>query len=578
MLRRITRTCLLGITVGLVGFGCYQETTLDQINQVPSTKPASARRPQRPDAPKPAARPAPKTQPADPEVTQLSRRTKSHADRVATGLERSPSGKTTARRPDVSTPTTRQTAPKPATPKKLATHVDEDSIELGRSAIRPRSSTRRPETKPPSATPQGKEPSEKKPTLPEVQPPKPTKKVDKPSPAPAPTKTSVDKPSPAPTPTPKTKLPELPELGKKPTPTTAAPAKKPEPAKPTPPSAKKKVDKPSGRTATKPPPKPTPSKKPASAEPKPATPAEKTAQPSTGAPFEVPKPPKLITEPAKTEREKQLAKRTEPVPPTPSGVSVRAAKADKKPSGSLPTVGANRPAKASSVKASLDAMIEAKRKEVLSNPNDIRKQIALRMLYLADNQPKKALAEIPNTHAPVQEILERLMDVNVAATNCSGRDRAADATALLSEVEELRQSLTGYADLKVTSVKLVRQVSSFGVYQEITPRVFPAGQKTKAIVYCELENFKALPTEDSKYRVLLSEKITVLNEDGDAVFETTDDIAHKSQSRFYDLYLVRLVELPATQPPGKYLVRVTVEDKQAAKVAEGQIDLVLTRR
>lgn len=576
VIRRVTSTCLVAVVAGLIGLGCYQETTLDQINQVPSTKPASARRPTASTKPKTAVRPAPKPQSSDPKVSRLSQETKTHADRVVTGLGTTGRQKPTTDRPGAAPRTTRPSSAKPTLPKKLASHVDDDAIELGGSAVRPRpagtGSTKKTDL---AARPGEKAPETKKP-LPTVEPPKAPAAAEKPSKKPDAKATAKSAGGSASPNKPKTELPELPILGDKKSSAKPKPAKKAETAKPKPKPVETK--KPSG-AETKKPVKPAPAKASVLEPTKPATPAKKPVTPAGSASMpKVPEPPKLITDPDKTEREKKVAMQSSPTPPKPAEVSVRAAKADKKETTGTPKTGVNKPVMTPLAKPSIERMIETKREEVLANPNNVQKQVALRMLYLANGQPKKALAEIPNTHAPVQEILERLMDVNVAATTCSGRDTSADATKLLSEVEQLREFLVGYADLKIANVKLVREVSSFGVYQEITPRVFPAGQKTKFIVYCELANYKTLPTEDTKYRVLLSEKITVLNKRGDKVFETTDDISHRSQSPFYDLYLVRLVELPATQPPGEYVVRVTIEDKQAAKVAEGQIDLTLARR
>lgn len=515
-------------TCGLVTvIGCYSESTIDQVNELPQkgtpgakTARAASRPAERPTAGKPSS-------PPDPKAQRIAEQTRRYVDRVSPDKK----GPAAATRPSGATgPLAKATVGD----SKRAVHVADDAFEA--SKPKPTTAAKTTEDAPWRR-------SVKK------------RVAAKPKPGDATPKAPVPQPPPA---TPKPKAP----------PAKATPAKA-RPAVKTPPATEIKPPAPAPAAPAKPKVEPSEVKPVVSpkARPKPGTPGAK------GDGFVVPKPPSI----PKLAKDRAAA-RPPGTPPRKPKVTVKAAPKTRAVAAAKRQARPNLPAGTTPpAKADIQAVIQQKLKEVTAKPNDLKAQMALRLLYLADNQPEKAMAEIPGTNSQIQQIVESLMKVNAAAVKSAGADTAMAATQLLAQVEQLRGRLRVHADLEVASIKLCSKVERFGIYDEIKPLRFLAGRRSQAIVYCEVRNFSSVPTEDSQYRVLLAQKIKVLDANGETVHQTTDDdVPYTSRNRIEDFFLVRLVELPTTLRPGKYILRIYVEDKLAGKAQEGQIEFTLT--
>lgn len=555
--------------------GCYTERTIDEVTRMPDQKPGKSKAAQTPPKETAASRPKPKSAaPQDPKAKSVADRTKRFADRVrgesATKLAKDAKPAAKPGTPTVvkTAKSTRVTSGK----SKQAVHVASDSFETGK-------------TKPVKTAKPGPVPPWRKSIAEKTA--KTTEKTTKPTAKPSPTKVELLEPA-----KPSAKPPEA----KKPVAPPAMPTvriikpKASEKAKPTivkvdekpevkPPPAKKPAAKPTPKVTPKPTAKPAPE---VTKEPAPAAvktiiettakkPAPAKAKPSG---FVVPTPPKITSKPAKSRHERLATAK----PPSKPKVGV-----EPKPETKVDTSKAakpNVPAR-SAAPAQRDVMALRTKKfdNVKANPNDLVKQMEYRLLCLAAGDTKSAQVEIPGTNAQVQAVIDKLVQVNLTAFKSGGRDTSAAATRLLGSVEDLRKLLKRHADLEIDALKLCSRVDRFGVYQEIKPRRFRSGKQNRAIVYCEVKNFTSVPTEDGQFRVLLAQRIKVLDSDGHTVHQTSEnDVPYTCRKRIEDFFIRQLVELPSSLPPGKYILRVYVEDKLAAKARENQLEFTLTRQ
>ena len=116
---------------------------------------------------------------------------------------------------------------------------------------------------------------------------------------------------------------------------------------------------------------------------------------------------------------------------------------------------------------------------------------------------------------------------------------------------------------------MTRAVRGYGRYEAFDPPAFSAGRENEFVIYCQIENFVSREREDRKFESQCSMRTTVLNRAGDTVLEINDEhIADECRTRRRDCFIPRLVHLPATLSPGQYVVKVTIVDKIAGKVAE----------
>ena len=164
-----------------------------------------------------------------------------------------------------------------------------------------------------------------------------------------------------------------------------------------------------------------------------------------------------------------------------------------------------------------------------------------------------------------------------------GRFRVAlgNPQGLLSEKAEplinLAAELNAQAPLSLPTVALCRKVTQFGVYDPIEPARFPAGQETPTIVYCEVEHFRSEPATEG-YQAKLSYE-AVLYSDADhsvsVITRKPADVIDICRNRRRDFFLADRLTLPASLPVGRYLLKVTVVDQIANRVAEKTIPIVI---
>jgi hypothetical protein len=221
----------------------------------------------------------------------------------------------------------------------------------------------------------------------------------------------------------------------------------------------------------------------------------------------------------------------------------------------------------------IQVLIEGLEKKVAQNPNDLEAQIRLRLLYIASGEDRKAstapegLAE--ETAALVKALAETIIQTRDASADLSlGGERA------LETARSLTQELGRFAQLNIPRVVLARRVDSFGVYTAFDPPNFVAGSPICAVVYTELENFYSRPADEGAYETRLSQRMELLDEDGQRVWEREDqDITDLSKNRRADFFLAPVIRVPGELSPGSYTLRVEVEDCLSGKFTTATVPL-----
>ena len=156
--------------------------------------------------------------------------------------------------------------------------------------------------------------------------------------------------------------------------------------------------------------------------------------------------------------------------------------------------------------------------------------------------------------------------------------RADNNTLLSKKVKpllEMGDRLRAQAELNIPTLSLCTKVDGFGVYEPIEPARFIAGREHQAIVYCEVENFASNPLADRKeFETKLSQEASLFTENGMLVWaDKAGTVIDKSRNRRHDFFIVKKIKLPSTLTIGRYLLKVSVEDLQAHRVAEQNLSI-----
>lgn len=170
-------------------------------------------------------------------------------------------------------------------------------------------------------------------------------------------------------------------------------------------------------------------------------------------------------------------------------------------------------------------------------------------------------------------VIDSLARFRVALSNPGGL--LADKTAPLID---LADELNARAPLSLPVVALCSEVTQFGVYDPIEPPSFIAGRETPTIVYCEVDHFRSEPTEDRHWRTRLTYEAVLYSGSDPTVSIITRKpagVVDLCRNRRRDFFLADRLTIPASLPVGRYVLKITVVDELANRVAEATIPITL---
>ncbi len=158
-------------------------------------------------------------------------------------------------------------------------------------------------------------------------------------------------------------------------------------------------------------------------------------------------------------------------------------------------------------------------------------------------------------------------------------DNSADVGDTLDQLDTLRRMIAEQADPSIDRIAMCRQVTTFGVFEEMSMAAFVAGRATPTIVYSELENLSAQQDEDGSFRTELATRIEIFTAAGESVLSREEPkiVDHCKRHR-RDFFIAQRITLPATMQPGDYVLKVFVEDKLAGRASEGSFPFTVGMR
>jgi hypothetical protein len=225
------------------------------------------------------------------------------------------------------------------------------------------------------------------------------------------------------------------------------------------------------------------------------------------------------------------------------------------------------PAKPAPPGADLEARLA---KNIQGSPTDLWAHLDWQLLQFIRDEQVPQLDVMSSLPLEDREVISMIMD---ALSNFRSRLRADNNMLLSKKIKpllELADRLRSQADLNIPALALCKSVEGFGMYDPMEPARFAAGSTHEAILYCEVENFACVSQADKqRWETRLSQEATLYTESGMPVWvDKSGQIVDSSRNRRHDFFLVKRIKLPATLTIGRYLLKVTVEDQQAKRLAE----------
>jgi hypothetical protein len=228
--------------------------------------------------------------------------------------------------------------------------------------------------------------------------------------------------------------------------------------------------------------------------------------------------------------------------------------------------------------ASKDALGTRLRKRTQANPHDIADQLDLQLYGMLNDDPSPELASVSELPDDDRELVAALIDGISNFRSTVREDGNMLQAKKIQPLLDMADRLRSQADLTVSTVALCRRVDGFGKYEPISPLRFPAMQENAAIVYCEVQNFLTRE-EGSMWKTKLTEQVTLYSDMG--VLAWSDDkreVNDECRNRRHDFFAYNIIRLPSTLTVGRYVLKVTIEDKNADRVAEATVPVEIVAK
>lgn len=231
---------------------------------------------------------------------------------------------------------------------------------------------------------------------------------------------------------------------------------------------------------------------------------------------------------------------------------------------------------ASPVVESTDTFENRLLQKLKENPRDASAQLDWQLLQFVRDRQTPDLSAMSDLPEEDREVLSAVMDGLVNFRAQVRNDRNMLFSKKVRPLIEATNRLRSQAELHLPTVQLCTRVDGFGVYEPIDPPRFAAGKEASAVLYTEVANFSSLINDKQKWETKLTHEAVLYTESGLPVWqEKPQSITDASRNRRTDFYVARIIKLPANLTIGRYLLKITVTDAQASRVAESTVPVTV---
>jgi hypothetical protein len=240
--------------------------------------------------------------------------------------------------------------------------------------------------------------------------------------------------------------------------------------------------------------------------------------------------------------------------------------------------------KASAVQTPVLSADEMERKlaqHLRDDPKDLEGQLDYELLLFIEGQPVPQMSALAGLRNEDREILAAVMDGLSNFRSVIRDDNNALLASKTQPLIDMSDRLRTQAELTLSAVALCSDVTTFGVYKPVDTGWFKAGRDkdTQVVVYCQVQNFQSRLSPENQWQTQLSEEMTLYTESGVQVWPEKSHpqgVLDLCRQRRHDLFVANLIAIPHTLPAGRYLLKISITDEQADRVAEATTPVVIT--
>jgi hypothetical protein len=220
-------------------------------------------------------------------------------------------------------------------------------------------------------------------------------------------------------------------------------------------------------------------------------------------------------------------------------------------------------------------LIEQLRKEAASRPDSVGAALRLRLAEWSLNGQAAAPQDWPLQDVEKRKLADSVWQVLQVVCRTDGLPQRSSSEEFEKALESLSETLRQVQPLKIPKAALCWSVENFGHYEPLPePWKFPGGKASMVVLYCELAGFRAEACTDKPgwHRTLLGERLAILTPEGKELWSYDEpgieDLCHRPRR---DFFVTKKLRIPGNLSAGPYVLKVTIRDLLANRVAETNI-------
>lgn len=227
-------------------------------------------------------------------------------------------------------------------------------------------------------------------------------------------------------------------------------------------------------------------------------------------------------------------------------------------------------------RAAVESLEKELAREKLDDADRTRLSTVLRLLYLIENRRDKATEPIDALSDDEKEFWKQQLYGLSVSLDAEGKHAASRRAALALRYFDTAQShLQNMSALDVHGLAFCSAVHSFGRYDELKPYDVKAGDQV--VLYVEIDHFAAEQKGD-QYETELQGEYEILDAQGVRVVNRELPLDKElCNNRRHDYFIAYLLRIPGECRPGKYTLRLTIEDLKGKKSNQSSIDFKVVR-
>lgn len=207
---------------------------------------------------------------------------------------------------------------------------------------------------------------------------------------------------------------------------------------------------------------------------------------------------------------------------------------------------------------------------------DIAAQFRLRLVYLLAGRRDEAMRSIPGLGEAAQQYWSNQIYALATWLDAERRREIADRAAETKRaLDEAMVQLGEAAGLVVRGLAFCTEIQSYGCMTKFKAYEFAPGQPV--LLYAEIDNFASEATPKGHHTALRS-RYQILDSRGQPVadhdFTTTEEYC---QNRRRDFFIGYHLQMPERIYPGRYTLKLAVEDLTSGKLGEAAIEFDIRR-